>query len=60
MAESIRCQHCRRRRLAYYRHPKYGFHGLLLLLTCGLWLPVWVYAMSRREYVCATCGHVNS
>jgi len=34
------------------------FHGILSLITCGLWLPIGIliYACTKTEYMCKNCG----
>ena len=33
-----------------YRQPSHVFHGVMTVLTCGAWIPVWMYAgVSRYE-----------
>jgi len=56
MAKSRWCEHCRRQVLAQYQWPQTFKHALLLMLSCGLYLPFWLYAMTRSRYRCSRCG----
>lgn len=45
--------------LVVYRarnHPSHGFHLLMMILTLGMWLPIWVAV--TVVYALARAGHV--
>lgn len=51
------CNHCDGRRSAVWQYPRVGLHSILLVATCGLWLPVWFFIVAfGGKYVCAGCG----
>ncbi len=51
------CAYCRKRKLATWQYPNISLHSSLLIVTCGLWLPVWVYVMlCGGRWVCRECG----
>lgn len=52
------CPHCDRRVLALGTKANHVLHLLLSLVSCGLWLPVWliVAAATSGNYRCARCG----
>ena len=56
------CPRCRRKTGAMWEKRNQSWHGLcvlMTLLTCGLWLLVWLPSLAvlpRGGYVCERCG----
>lgn len=55
------CPECNRKRRVSWDYSRFSFgfdllHGTLVLLTCGLWLPVPLYYAMRHRYCCVVCG----
>jgi hypothetical protein len=58
IAQSGYCEQCGRT-VRLYQDPKTNhiLHLLLSILTCGLWLVVWLYKGTRAKgYYCTACG----
>jgi DNA-directed RNA polymerase subunit RPC12/RpoP len=53
---SAYCDNCGRKVLTVYRWPNFFLHAVLLVATCGLYAPVWLWAMFRQVYLCSRCG----
>lgn len=57
MSKSAYCGYCRRKTLGVWQYPNVALHSLLLVLTCGLWFPVWFCICAfGGKYVCHHCG----
>jgi len=56
--ETIWCPRCNKRVVAHQPKINHTLHLVLTVLTCGLWLAVWLYfAMSDSEtWRCSECG----
>ncbi len=53
------CDNCGRTVLAERQGPRNLLHTLLTLVTCFLWLPVWVWVSTvSPTYRCQRCGEV--
>lgn len=53
------CHDCGQRRLFETQTPNHILHFLLMLLTAGLWFPVWVLCIMSNCFVpyrCTQCG----
>jgi hypothetical protein len=52
------CKACGKNQRVYVENPtKHVMHGILSLLTLGLWVIVWIFAgMSQKKYACFHCG----
>lgn len=50
------CPDCERHVGAIRQYPNFGLHALLLIMSCGLYLPVWLFVMSSTLWACPTCG----
>lgn len=57
MSRSTFCNYCNRRSLAQWQRPNIALHSLLIVATCGAWLPVWLLVMfCGGRWVCSNCG----
>ena len=57
--KGMRCPHCDRHVLARRQSTNQVLHLLLTLLTCGLWLLVWMSmdtAGKLQPWLCTQCG----
>jgi hypothetical protein len=54
--EMRRCPECRCDTPQEFQPVRHGKHLLLTLLTCGLWLLVWLRA--RASWVCTNCDSI--
>lgn len=53
------CRTCGQKRLFAKEKQSNVLHLLLTVLTCGLWLPVWLLVavlVAFRPYRCTVCG----
>ena len=50
------CRRCRRRVVALYEFPRFGFEAALAVVTCGLYLPIWLWRVTRSRWVCPHCA----
>lgn len=53
------CRHCGRQVFAIHQKLETGvltLHSVLVVLTCGLWLPIWLWVCVRQVYRCRDCG----
>lgn len=57
LSDSRYCRRCRRVVLAYFDSPTMGVHFVLTFVTCGLWLPVFLWKGTfGKVYRCKYCG----
>lgn len=52
------CEECDRYRLGKFIWPEHIKEGVLLTLSCGLYLPIWLWKVTRRRWACPRCGTV--
>lgn len=50
------CAECQRYTLARRQQPQVLLHSLLIIVTCGLWLPVAMALIVRGWWRCQKCG----
>lgn len=57
------CPYCQEKVLALYQDETRGYtlNMFLTVITCGLWLPIWVFMymtgmLGRHVYLCSKCG----
>ena len=51
------CKRCRKDVHVYQSGTNNGLNLALTILTCGVWLPIWIFAASTQNHlVCSSCG----
>jgi predicted RNA-binding Zn-ribbon protein involved in translation (DUF1610 family) len=57
-AKQMYCTSCNKSVLAQQQRPNFILHLLLIVLTCGLWLPFFVLieVFSDHSWRCPNCG----
>lgn len=50
------CRTCRRRVLAVWSHSWFGPEAVIVVGTCGLYLPFWIWKMLRSGWSCPRCA----
>ena len=51
------CGHCQEKAVFNRNGANHILHGVLTLLSCGLWLPIWILSMVRfGGWWCSRCG----
>ena len=51
------CSYCEKKRLAVWQTPNIALHSVLVVATCGLWLPIWlIVVVFGGGWVCKECG----
>jgi hypothetical protein len=52
------CSQCQKQTLWARPGTNHLLHLLMSILTCGLWLPIWIWASVRiGGWKCQSCGH---
>lgn len=50
------CKKCKAMTLHLHHGPNHVLHLLLTLITCGVWLLIWLMAAANRGDQCTVCG----
>ncbi len=50
------CSYCDRKVLALQHEPAIIVHAALIVMTCGFWLPVFLFVVLKGTWVCKYCG----
>jgi hypothetical protein len=53
------CSRCKTNVPAQRNSPNHVLHGILTLLVCGFWLPIWILVSINQPYHCTKCGKVT-
>jgi hypothetical protein len=59
MQITAKCSYCQQRRPFQKPTPSHVLHLILSLVTCGLWVPLWILAAFANAFVpfrCQFCG----
>lgn len=60
MISSRYCPRCEQYVAAIRNSPNHVLHGIMTLLVCGIWLPVWILCAIGQSYHCPECGKALS
>jgi hypothetical protein len=50
------CPKCRKLVVAMWETPRFGVEAMLVVGTCGLYLPIWFWKMVRSGWICPRCA----
>lgn len=54
--EKAWCDECYRYRCGERVSPHVLAHSLMLVISFGLWLPIWLHVIFKPHYRCRFCG----
>lgn len=50
------CNHCQKNVTCHFDPVNHGMNLLLTVLTCGIWLPMWLIAIFNPTRICDVCN----
>jgi hypothetical protein len=54
---SVYCGTCQKIVPYHYATMNHGRELLKSVLTCGLWLPIWLFSLVNKTKICDGCGN---